>query len=138
MTLTLRYAAHSDRGLIRDGNQDSVYAGPRLLAVADGMGGMAAGDLAGRLAIDAMSVLDVPINNEHQMDALHKALDELPERERRVLELRYGLDQAHDPMSLESIGKELGITRERVRQIEANALQTLSMLREVAGLGEAA
>ena len=37
MTLTLRYAAQSDRGLIRDGNQDSVYAGPRLLAVADGM-----------------------------------------------------------------------------------------------------
>src|SRR5947208_2794296 len=36
MTLTLRYAAKSDRGLIRDGNQDSVYAGPRLLAVADG------------------------------------------------------------------------------------------------------
>jgi len=36
MTLTLRYAAQSDRGLIRDGNQDSVYAGPRLLAVADG------------------------------------------------------------------------------------------------------
>ena len=34
MTLTLRYAAQSDRGLIRDGNQDSVYAGPRLLAVA--------------------------------------------------------------------------------------------------------
>ena len=52
-------------------------------------------------------------------ETLRKALDELPERERRVLELRYGLDQEHDPMSLESIGKELGITRERVRQIEA-------------------
>ena len=38
MTLTLRYAARSDRGLIRSGNEDSVYAGPRLLAVADGMG----------------------------------------------------------------------------------------------------
>jgi RNA polymerase primary sigma factor len=71
-------------------------------------------------------------------ETLRKALDELPDRERRVLELRYGLDQAHDPMSLESIGKELGLTRERVRQIEANALQTLSMLREVAGLREAA
>jgi serine/threonine protein phosphatase PrpC len=43
MTLVLRYAARSDRGLIRGTNQDSVYAGPRLLAVADGMGGRAAG-----------------------------------------------------------------------------------------------
>ena len=75
MTLTLRYAARSDRGLIRGGNQDSVYAGPRLLAVADGMGGMAAGDVASRLAVDAMTSLDVPIDNEHQMDALHKALE---------------------------------------------------------------
>lgn len=58
MTLTLRYAAHSDRGLIRDGNQDSVYAGPRLLAVADGMGGMAAGDVASNIVIGAMAPLD--------------------------------------------------------------------------------
>jgi RNA polymerase primary sigma factor len=71
-------------------------------------------------------------------ETLRRALDDLPERERRVLELRYGLDMEHDPMSLESIGKELGITRERVRQIEANALETLSMLREVAGLRDAA
>ena len=39
MTLILRYAARSDRGLVRQNNQDSVYAGPRLLALADGMGG---------------------------------------------------------------------------------------------------
>ena len=58
MTLTLRYAARSDRGLIRDGNQDSVYAGPRLLAVADGMGGMAAGDVASNIVIGAMAPLD--------------------------------------------------------------------------------
>ena len=55
MTLTLRYAARSDRGLIRDGNQDSVYAGPRLLAVADGMGGMAAGDVASNIVIAALA-----------------------------------------------------------------------------------
>ncbi len=71
-------------------------------------------------------------------ETLRRALDELPERERRVLELRYGLKGDHEPMSLEAIGKEIGVTRERVRQIEANALETLSMLREVAGLREAA
>ncbi len=71
-------------------------------------------------------------------ETLRKALGELPDRERLVLVLRYGLEGAREPMSLEAIGKELGLTRERVRQIEANALETLSMLREVAGLGEAA
>jgi RNA polymerase primary sigma factor len=73
-----------------------------------------------------------------RQETLREALDELPERERSVLELRYGLVADGEPMSLEAIGRELGITRERVRQIEANALETLSMLREVAGLREAA
>jgi len=71
-------------------------------------------------------------------ETLRKALDELPERERTVVALRYGLNGDREPMSLEAIGRELGLTRERVRQIEANALETLSMLREVAGLREAA
>ncbi len=71
-------------------------------------------------------------------ETLRKALGVLPERERTVLQLRYGIDGDREPMSLEAIGRELGITRERVRQIEANALETLSMLREVAGLREAA
>ncbi len=73
-----------------------------------------------------------------RQETLRRALGELPERERTVLQLRYGLDGGQEPMSLEAIGKELGVTRERVRQIEANALETLSMLREVAGLREAA
>lgn len=42
VTLVLRYAARSDRGLVRANNEDSVYAGARLLALADGMGGHAA------------------------------------------------------------------------------------------------
>jgi RNA polymerase primary sigma factor len=71
-------------------------------------------------------------------ETLRKALGGLPEREQTVLKLRYGLDGDREPMSLEAIGRELGVTRERVRQIEANALETLSMLREVAGLREAA
>jgi protein phosphatase len=74
MTLTLRYAAQSDRGLIRDGNQDSVYAGPRLLAVADGMGGMAAGDVASNIVIGAMAPLDEDVPGDSLVDALRHAV----------------------------------------------------------------
>jgi serine/threonine protein phosphatase PrpC len=75
MTLHVRWAAVTDRGHVRSNNQDAFYAGDRLLVVADGMGGMAAGDVASRLAVDAMVSLDVPIENDQQMDALHKALE---------------------------------------------------------------
>jgi RNA polymerase primary sigma factor len=54
---------------------------------------------------------------------VRRALAELPERERRVLELRFGLDG--EPWTLEAIGKELGVTRERVRQLESDALAHL-------------
>jgi protein phosphatase len=59
MTLRLRYAARSDVGLIREGNEDSGYAGPALLLVADGMGGHAAGELASAIAIAIVADLDV-------------------------------------------------------------------------------
>jgi RNA polymerase primary sigma factor len=67
-------------------------------------------------------------------EALHDALDELPEREREVLKRRYGLNGERDPESLEEIGRGLGITRERVRQIEAEALERLAVRREIAAL----
>jgi len=68
--------------------------------------------------------------------AVRKAVDTLPEREREVVKLRYGMNGDRDPQSLEEIGRTLGITRERVRQIEAQALARLAERREVAALGE--
>jgi RNA polymerase primary sigma factor len=67
-------------------------------------------------------------------EVVHDALGELPDREREVLKLRYGLNGDPDPVSLEEIGRRLGLTRERVRQIEANALERLAVRRELAAL----
>ena len=66
--------------------------------------------------------------------ALHAAVAELSEREQQILRLRYGLGGTTDPKSLEEIGKILGITRERVRQLEGEALRRLAERREIAAL----
>jgi PPM family protein phosphatase len=58
VTVALRYAVRSDRGLMRANNEDSVYAGPRLLALADGMGGHAAGEVASNIVISTLAHLD--------------------------------------------------------------------------------
>ncbi len=58
-------------------------------------------------------------------EAVHDILDQLPQRERLVLELRYGLGDRADPLTLEEVGRQLGVTRERVRQIEADAIREL-------------
>jgi RNA polymerase primary sigma factor len=70
-------------------------------------------------------------------DTLKRALEDLPERERTVLTLRYGLG-VEEPTSLEAIGLRLGITRERVRQVEAAALERLAVSREIEALRPAA
>ncbi|MFD7860878.1 Stp1/IreP family PP2C-type Ser/Thr phosphatase [Streptomyces sp. NPDC059783] len=58
MSLSLRFAAGSHKGMIREGNEDSGYAGPRLLAIADGMGGQAAGEVASSEVISTLVQLD--------------------------------------------------------------------------------
>ncbi len=73
-----------------------------------------------------------------QEKALRRAVSELPEREQEVVKLRYGLNGDSDPKSLDAIGRELGLTRERVRQIEASALDRLSLNRELDALSDAA
>jgi RNA polymerase primary sigma factor len=63
---------------------------------------------------------------------IRRALDALPERERRILELRFGFEG--EPWTLEAIGHELDLTRERVRQLEGQALSRLAALRDLASL----
>ncbi|MCX7804610.1 MAG: RNA polymerase sigma factor RpoD/SigA [Planctomycetota bacterium] len=64
---------------------------------------------------------------EYDREALAKAIDlALTERERRIIEMRFGLED-RDPMTLEEIGDKIGLTRERVRQIEAQALRKLNL-----------
>ena len=76
MTLVLRYAARSDRGLVRANNEDSVYAGARLLALADGMGGHAAGEVASQLVIAALAHLDDDEPGGDLLNQLNEAVHE--------------------------------------------------------------
>jgi RNA polymerase primary sigma factor len=69
-------------------------------------------------------------------EALRTALTRLPEDERRVLELRYGLAGDQRPQTLEQVVERLGVSRNRVRKLEAEGLRHLAERREIAGIGE--
>ncbi|WP_042408524.1 PP2C family protein-serine/threonine phosphatase [Streptacidiphilus carbonis] len=86
MSLVLRFAAGSHKGMIREGNEDSGYAGPRLLAVADGMGGQAAGEVASSEVLSTMVELDEDVPGTDPLTALSQAADRANERLRLLVE----------------------------------------------------
>jgi RNA polymerase sigma factor (sigma-70 family) len=74
------------------------------------------------------------VEDSLRSESLALALQALPERHRDVIVLRYGLEG--DPRTLEDIGRRLGITRERVRQIEVEALNRLARLHELTAVAQ--
>jgi PPM family protein phosphatase len=102
VALILHYAVRSDLGLVRSNNEDSVYAGPRLLAIADGMGGHAAGEVASKIVISALESLDEDRPVSDLMGALRGAV---LEANRRIAEA------VHNSKELEGMGTTLTALR---------------------------
>lgn len=86
MSLSLRFAAGSHKGMIREGNEDSGYAGPRLLAIADGMGGQAAGEVASSEVISALVQLDDDVPGSDMLTALSTAVQRANDQLRAMVE----------------------------------------------------
>ncbi|MGW6703785.1 PP2C family protein-serine/threonine phosphatase [Streptomyces sp. NPDC054956] len=86
MSLSLRFAAGSHKGMIREGNEDSGYAGPRLLAIADGMGGQAAGEVASSEVISTLVQLDDDVPGSDILTALSTAVQRANDQLRAMVE----------------------------------------------------
>lgn len=86
MSLSLRFAAGSHKGMIREGNEDSGYAGPRLLAIADGMGGQAAGEVASSEVISTLVQLDDDIPGSDLLTSLGSAVQQANDQLRQMVE----------------------------------------------------
>ncbi|MFG2683767.1 Stp1/IreP family PP2C-type Ser/Thr phosphatase [Streptomyces sp. NPDC048392] len=86
MSLSLRFAAGSHKGMIREGNEDSGYAGPRLLAVADGMGGQAAGEVASSEVISTIVALDDDVPGSDVLTSLGAAVQRANDQLRQMVE----------------------------------------------------
>jgi RNA polymerase primary sigma factor len=93
-------------------------------------GGTSFGELVAGDEVGPEETLHVSLEE----DILRRAVANLPDRHQEIVKLRYGLNGDADPQSLEEIGRRLGLTRERVRQLEAEALDRLAVAREIEAL----
>ena len=106
MTIALRYAARSDVGLIREGNEDAGYAGPHLLAIADGMGGHAAGEVASSITVSTICELD---EADPTARGTRGSIDEANLQLRQMIEGDDALEVWAPPSPLLFAGSRVGI-----------------------------
>jgi RNA polymerase primary sigma factor len=97
-------------------------------------GETAFGDLLGDERAGPAEEVEIALRD----DALQRALAELPEQERNVVALRYGVNGADGPVGIRETARRLGVTQPEIRQLEERALERLAGLREVEALREAA
>jgi RNA polymerase primary sigma factor len=97
-------------------------------------GDAAFGDLLPSEGLEPEEEVDISLRSE----ALMRALDQLPDREREVVKLRFGVNGTGEPTPLRETGRRMGLSPERVRQLEGKALKHLAATREMEGLREAA
>jgi serine/threonine protein phosphatase PrpC len=110
VALYLRYAVRSDLGLVRSNNEDSVYAGPRLLAIADGMGGHAAGEVASKIVIGTLEPLDEERRIDDLMRSLRDAVVEANHRIADAVKQRKELDGMGTTLTaLRFVGSQVGL-----------------------------
>ncbi|MGC4936777.1 PP2C family protein-serine/threonine phosphatase [Kribbella sp. DT2] len=131
MTLSLDYAALSDVGRVRRNNEDSAYAGPHLLLLADGMGGAAAGEVASAAAVQVIRRLDTAtISGEDMIEALAGAVHRANERLSELVEEdpeREGMGSTVTALMFD--GQQLGLAHlgdSRAYRMRDGRLQQLS------------
>lgn len=126
----VREAAGATREEVR-----RIETAPRTMVSLDAPVSADGTELGDLVAIDPVNVAD-DVETDLGAEGLRSAVALLPERQREVLALRYGLE-GDEPSTLEEIGSRLGVSRERVRQIEQRALLTLARRSDVQALRRA-
>lgn len=106
-----------------------LHLGGRELSLSDrvgrGRGEFEGAELAELLEQDAVPPVEEAMLHDAMADRVRVALGELDEKEREVVELRFGLDRDGDPRTLQEVGDILQLSRERIRQIESRAKEKL-------------
>jgi protein phosphatase len=130
VALYLRYAVRSDLGLVRNNNEDSVYAGPRLLAIADGMGGHAAGEVASKIVIGTVRPLDEDRRIDDLMGALRDTVMDANHRIADAVKQRSELEGMGTTLTaLRFVGSQVGLVHvgdSRAYLLRGNALTQIT------------